>query len=225
MSHAFLSSPLEILEEARNGRMFILVDDEGRENEGALVVAAQMGTLDTINFMARYGRGLICIAMTRKRTDQLGLSPMARKNSTSLEAAFTVSIEARTGVATGISAADRARTISVAIDAANGPEITASPGHVFPLVARDGGVRKHAGRRRCGETRRPLICEIMKDDGTVARLDDLVTFAQFHKMKMGTIRNLIVYRRRQATLLNVSPVCPSSRTMAVNGRLPFIETA
>lgn len=209
MSHEFLSSPLEIVEEAQNGRMFILVDDEDRENEGDLVIPAQMATPDTINFMAKHGRGLICLAMTKNRADQLGLSPMARKNNTPLETAFTVSIEARTGVTTGISAADRARTVSVAIDAANGPETIASPGHVFPLVARDGGVLVRAGHteaavdvsRLAGLNPSGVICEIMNDDGTMARLDDLVKFAQHHNMKIGAIRDLIAYRRRHDHLV------------------------
>ncbi|WP_321390604.1 3,4-dihydroxy-2-butanone-4-phosphate synthase [Emcibacter sp.] len=203
MSYEFLSSPLEIIEEARNGRMFILVDDEDRENEGDLVIPAQMATPDAINFMAKHGRGLICLSMTKKRADQLGLSPMERKNSTSFETAFTVSIEASSGVTTGISAADRARTISVAIDAANGPETIATPGHVFPLVAREGGVLVRAGHteaavdvsRLAGLNPSGVICEIMNDDGTMARMDDLVSFAQFHNMKIGAIRDLIAYRR------------------------------
>ncbi|MFC7049910.1 3,4-dihydroxy-2-butanone-4-phosphate synthase [Emcibacter nanhaiensis] len=203
MSHDFLSTPLEIIEEARNGRMFILVDDEDRENEGDLVIPGQMVTPDAINFMAKHGRGLICLAMTKKRADQLGLNPMERKNSSSFETAFTVSIEASSGVTTGISAADRARTISVAIDAANGPETIATPGHVFPLVAREGGVLVRAGHteaavdvsRLAGLNPSGVICEIMNDDGTMARMDDLVAFAQFHNMKIGAIRDLIAYRR------------------------------
>lgn len=203
MAHEFIASPLEIIEEARNGRMFILVDDEDRENEGDLVIPAQMVTPDAVNFMAKHGRGLICLALTRNRADQLGLGPMARENTTPLETAFTVSIEARSGVTTGISAADRARTISVAIDAANGPDRIASPGHVFPLVARDGGVLVRAGHteaavdvsRLAGLNPSGVICEIMNDDGTMARLDDLVEFARCHNMKIGTIRDLIAYRR------------------------------
>ena len=204
LRHAFLSSPEEIIDEARNGRMFILVDDEDRENEGDLVIPAQMATPDAINFMAKHGRGLICLAMTKERTDQLGLEPMARRNGTRMGTAFTVSIEAKEGVTTGISAADRARTVAVAIDAGNGPADLVSPGHVFPLVAREGGVLVRAGHteaavdvaRLAGLNPSGVICEVMKDDGTMARLDDLVSFAQLHNLKIGTIRDLIAYRHR-----------------------------
>lgn len=205
----YLSSPEEIIDEARNGRMFILVDDEDRENEGDLVIPAQMATPDAINFMATHGRGLICLAMTRSRCDQLGLQPMSRNNGTQFETAFTVSIEARDGVTTGISAADRARTIAVAIDAGKGADEIVTPGHVFPLVARDGGVLIRAGHteaavdvsRLAGLNPSGVICEIMKDDGTMARLDDLVAFAQRHNLKIGTIRDLIAYRRRHDHLV------------------------
>ena len=209
LRHAFLSSPEEIIDEARNGRMFILVDDEDRENEGDLVIPAQMATPDAINFMAKYGRGLICLALTKSRVDQLGLDLMSRQNGTRHETAFTVSIEARDGVTTGISAADRARTIAVAIDASKGPEHIVTPGHVFPLVAREGGVLVRAGHteaavdvaRLAGLNPSGVICEIMKDDGTMARLDDLVSFAQHHNLKIGTIRDLIAYRRRHDHLV------------------------
>ncbi len=202
--HSFLSSPEDIIEEARNGRMFILVDDEDRENEGDLVIPAQMATPDAINFMAKHGRGLICLALTRKRVEQLGIDLMSDKNGSRHETAFTVSIEAREGVTTGISAADRARTVAVAIDAGNGKEAIISPGHVFPLVAREGGVLIRAGHteaavdvsRLAGLNPSGVICEIMKDDGTMARMDDLVAFAQLHHLKIGTIRDLIAYRRR-----------------------------
>jgi len=199
-----LASPEEIINEARNGRMFILVDDEDRENEGDLVIPAQMATPDAINFMATHGRGLICLALTKDRVDQLGLDLMSRANGTRHETAFTVSIEAREGVTTGISAADRARTIAVAIDAGKSRQDIVTPGHVFPLVARDGGVLVRTGHteaavdvaRLAGLNPSGVICEIMKDDGTMARLDDLIPFAQKHKMKIGTIRDLIAYRRR-----------------------------
>ncbi|MES2339861.1 MAG: 3,4-dihydroxy-2-butanone-4-phosphate synthase [Pseudomonadota bacterium] len=204
LSHAFLSTPEEIIDEARNGRMFILVDDEDRENEGDLVIPAQMATPDAINFMAKYGRGLICLAMTKARTEELGLELMSRHNGTRHETAFTVSIEARDGVTTGISAADRARTVAVAIDASKGKAEIVTPGHVFPLVARDGGVLVRTGHteaavdvsRLAGLNPSGVICEIMNEDGTMARMDDLVAFAQFHKLKIGTIRDLIAYRRR-----------------------------
>lgn len=209
LKHGFLSSPEELIDEARNGRMFILVDDEDRENEGDLVIPAQMATPDAINFMAKYGRGLICLAMTRARVNHLGLDLMSRANGTRHETAFTVSIEAREGVTTGISAADRARTISVAIDATKGAADIVTPGHVFPLVARDGGVLVRAGHteasvdvaRLAGLTPAGVICEIMKDDGTMARLPDLVPFAQYHNLKIGTIRDLIAYRRRHDHLV------------------------
>ena len=194
-----------IIDEARNGRMFILVDDDDRENEGDLVIPAQMATPDAINFMARHGRGLICLALGKERVDQLGLEPMARINGTRMETAFTVSIEARDGVTTGISAADRARTIAVAIDSDNGPEAIVSPGHVFPLVARPGGVLVRAGHteaavdvaRLAGLNPSGVICEIMREDGTMARLDDLMEFAKLHGLKIGTIRDLIAYRLKK----------------------------
>lgn len=204
LRHAFLSSPEEIIDEAKNGRMFILVDDEDRENEGDLVIPAQMATPDAINFMAKHGRGLICLALTKRRVDELGLELMSRNNGTQYETAFTVSIEAREGVTTGISAADRARTIAVAIDGTKGRDDIVTPGHVFPLVARDGGVLIRTGHteaavdvaRLAGLNPSGVICEIMKDDGTMARMDDLVAFAQLHGLKIGTIRDLIAYRRR-----------------------------
>ena len=204
-----MASPEQIIDEARNGRMFILVDDDDRENEGDLVIPAQMATPDAINFMARYGRGLICLALTKARVDQLGLGLMSRNNGTRHETAFTVSIEAKDGVTTGISAADRARTVSVAIDAGKGPEHLVTPGHVFPLVARDGGVLVRTGHteaavdvaRLAGLNPSGVICEIMRDDGSMARMDDLVAFAGTHNLKIGTIRDLIAYRRRHDHLV------------------------
>lgn len=199
----------EIIDEARNGRMFILVDDEDRENEGDLIIPAQMATPDAINFMATHGRGLICLALAKSRVDQLGLELMSRSNGTRHETAFTVSIEAREGVTTGISAADRARTIAVAIDGGKGKQDIVTPGHVFPLVARDGGVLVRTGHteaavdvaRLAGLNPSGVICEIMKDDGTMARMDDLVPFARLHGLKMGTIRDLIAYRRKHDHLI------------------------
>jgi len=204
-----LASPEEIIDEARNGRMFILVDDEDRENEGDLVIPAQMATPDAINFMATHGRGLICLTLTKQRVDQLGLDLMSRHNGTRHETAFTVSIEAREGVTTGISAADRARTISVAIDSSKTRDDIVSPGHVFPLVAKDGGVLIRTGHteaavdvaRLAGLNPSGVICEIMNDDGTMARLDDLIPFAQKHRLKIGTIRDLIAYRRKHDHLV------------------------
>ncbi|PLK27896.1 3,4-dihydroxy-2-butanone-4-phosphate synthase [Novosphingobium sp. TH158] len=194
----------EIIDEARNGRMFILVDDEDRENEGDLIIPAQMATPQAITFMATHGRGLVCLCLTRERCEQLELPPMARENGTPLGTAFTVSIEAREGITTGISAADRARTVSVAIDGTKGKNDITSPGHVFPLQARDGGVLVRAGHteagvdisRLAGLNPSAVICEIMRDDGEMARLDDLVSFARLHGLKIGTIRDLIAYRRK-----------------------------
>ena len=211
LRHGYLSSPEEIIDEARNGRMFVLVDDEDRENEGDLVIPAQMATPEKINFMAKHARGLICLAMTKARVDLLGLQPMSRHNGTVYETAFTVSIEAREGVTTGISAADRARTIAVAIDTSKDKADIVTPGHVFPLVAREGGVLVRAGHteaavdvaRLAGLNPSGVICEIMNEDGTMARLDDLVTFAQFHNVKIGTIRDLIAYRRRYDHLVEL----------------------
>jgi 3,4-dihydroxy 2-butanone 4-phosphate synthase/GTP cyclohydrolase II len=199
----------KIIDEARNGRMFILVDDDDRENEGDLVIPAQMATPESINFMARHGRGLICLALTKERSDQLGLEPMTRTNRSRNETAFTVSIEAKEGISTGISAADRARTVSVAIDASNGPDAIVSPGHVFPLVARPGGVLVRTGHteaavdvaRLAGLNPSAVICEIMRDDGSMARLDDLMDFARTHGLKIGTIRDLIAYRLKKDHLV------------------------
>ncbi|WP_439138619.1 3,4-dihydroxy-2-butanone-4-phosphate synthase [Roseicyclus sp.] len=205
-------SPIEeIIEEARNGHMFILVDHEDRENEGDLVIPAQWATPDAINFMATHGRGLICLSMTSARIDQLGLPLMSTYNSSRHETAFTLSIEAREGVTTGISAADRARTVQVAIDASKGAADIATPGHVFPLRARDGGVLVRAGHteaavdisRLAGLNPSGVICEIMNEDGTMARLPDLVAFAQRHNLKIGTISDLISYRRRHDNLVKV----------------------
>jgi 3,4-dihydroxy 2-butanone 4-phosphate synthase/GTP cyclohydrolase II len=209
MERGFLSSPEELIDEARNGRMFILVDDEDRENEGDLVIPAQMATPDAINFMAKHGRGLICLALTKQRVGQLGLELMSRNNGTRHETAFTTSIEAKEGVTTGISAADRARTVSVAIDASKGREDICTPGHIFPLVARDGGVLIRAGHteaavdvaRLAGLNPSGVICEIMSEDGTMARMDDLVAFAQLHGLRIGTIRDLIAYRLKKDHLV------------------------
>ncbi|WP_134725523.1 3,4-dihydroxy-2-butanone-4-phosphate synthase [Paracoccus luteus] len=199
----------DIIEDARNGRMFILVDHEDRENEGDLVIPAQMATPDAVNFMATHGRGLICLAMPAARIDALGLQLMSPKNSSRHETAFTMSIEAREGVTTGISAHDRARTISVAIDPTRGAADIATPGHVFPLRARDGGVLVRAGHteaavdvaRLAGLNPAGVICEIMNEDGTMARLPDLIAFAQKHGLKIGTISDLIAYRRRHDNLI------------------------
>ena len=197
-----LSSIEDIIEDARNGRMFILVDDEDRENEGDLIIPAQMATPEAINFMAKYGRGLICLALAPERVRQLELPMMAKNNASRHSTAFTVSIEAREGVTTGISASDRATTIAVAIDPTKVASDIASPGHVFPLEARTGGVLVRAGHteaavdiaRLAGLNASGVICEIMNEDGTMARLPDLVEFASRHNLKIATIADLIAYR-------------------------------
>ena len=207
-----ISSVEEIIEDARNGRIFILVDHEDRENEGDLVIPAQMATPEVINFMATHGRGLICLSLLGERCDELGLPLMASQNSSRHETAFTISIEAREGVTTGISAHDRARTVAVAIDHAKGASDIATPGHVFPLRARDGGVLVRAGHteaavdvaRLAGLHPSGVICEIMNEDGTMSRLPDLVAFAQRHGLKIGTISDLIGYRRRHDNLVAVT---------------------
>ncbi|GAA3853966.1 3,4-dihydroxy-2-butanone-4-phosphate synthase [Celeribacter arenosi] len=205
-----ISSIEEIVEDARNGRMFILVDHEDRENEGDLVIPSQMATPEAINFMATHGRGLICLTLTGERIDALGLPLMASNNSSRHETAFTVSIEAKEGVSTGISAHDRARTVAVAIDPSKTGADIATPGHVFPLRARDGGVLVRAGHteagvdiaRLAGLQPSSVICEIMNEDGTMSRLPDLVAFAQKHNLKIGTISDLIAYRRRHDNLVS-----------------------
>lgn len=202
--HDFISSTEEIIEDARNGRMYILVDAEDRENEGDVIIPAQMATPEAVNFMAKHARGLICLSMTQERSQQLNLPMMSQANGTRNQTAFTVSIEAKEGVTTGISAHDRARTISVAIDPTKGSSDIVTPGHVFPLVARRGGVLVRAGHteaavdisRLAGLYPAGVICEVMNDDGTMARLPDLVKFAQLHGLKVGTIADLIAYRRR-----------------------------
>ncbi|WP_428149237.1 3,4-dihydroxy-2-butanone-4-phosphate synthase [Brevundimonas sp.] len=208
VAHDMFDSPIspieDILEDARNGRPYILVDAEDRENEGDIIIPAQFATPDQINFMIRQARGLVCLALTADRASQLRLPPMAADNRESMKTAFTVSIEAKEGVTTGISAADRARTIQVATDPSRGMDDLVSPGHIFPLVARDGGVLVRAGHteaavdisRMAGLNPSGVICEIIKDDGEMARLPDLIAFAQLHGLKIGTIADLIAYRRR-----------------------------
>ncbi len=201
---AAISSIDEIIDEARNGRMYILVDAEDRENEGDLIIPASFATPEAVNFMARFGRGLICLAMTSERARALKLDMMTRDNRESMGTAFTVAIEAKEGVTTGISAQDRAHTVAVAIDPTRDASDIVSPGHVFPLVARDGGTLVRAGHteaavdisRMAGLYPAGVICEIMNDDGTMARLPELVSFAQFHNLKIGTIADLIEWRRK-----------------------------
>src|SRR5580704_17179843 len=205
----YLCSAEDLVEEARNGRMFILVDDEDRENEGDLVIPAQFATPEAVNFMARHARGLICLALTRHRVEQLGLPLMSQSNGTRHQTAFTVSIEAREGVTTGISAADRARTIAVAVNPEFGRDDIVTPGHIFPLMAREGGTLVRAGHteasvdiaRLAGLSPAGVICEIMNDDGSMARLPDLVAYAQRHNLKLGTIADLIAHRRRTERLV------------------------
>jgi 3,4-dihydroxy 2-butanone 4-phosphate synthase/GTP cyclohydrolase II len=206
----YLASAEDLIEEARNGRMFIMVDDESRENEGDLIIPAQFATPDAINFMARHARGLICLAMTRQRVEQLGLPLMAAQNGTRHQTAFTVSIEAREGVTTGISAHDRAHTIAVAVNPESTRDDITTPGHVFPLMARDGGTLVRAGHteasvdiaRKAGLIPAAAICEIMNDDGTMARLPELVAFAQRHNLKLGSIADLIAHRRLTERLVS-----------------------
>ena len=203
-------SPVEdIVAEMRAGRIVILVDEEDRENEGDLVLAADHVTPEAINFMARFGRGLICLTLSRERCEFLKLPPMAARNGTVYSTAFTVSIEAAEGVTTGISAADRARTVQVAVDRNSKPTDLVQPGHIFPLQAVDGGVLMRAGHTEAGCdlsamagcTPAAVICEIMKDDGTMARLPDLQLFAAEHGLKIGTIADLIEYRSRNESLV------------------------
>lgn len=210
MPHSTKLSPIEdIIADAKAGKMFILIDDEDRENEGDLVIPAQFATPEAVNFMAKYGRGLICLTLDRQRTEKLGLNYMVRDNNSRHQTAFTVSIEAREGVTTGISAADRSHTIQVAIDELKTAADIASPGHIFPLIARDGGVLVRAGHTEAAVDISRLavlnpsgvICEIMNDDGTMARLPDLVKFAGEHNLKIATIADLISYRRRSEKLV------------------------
>lgn len=205
-----LSTIEEVIADAKAGKLFILVDDEDRENEGDLCVIGEYAEADAINFMAKYGRGLICLALTRLRTEQLGLTMMERRNESRHETAFTISIEAREGVTTGISAADRALTIKTAIDPNCGERDITTPGHIFPLIARDGGTLVRAGHteavvdiaRACGsENPSGVICEIMKDDGEMARLPDLIGFAKEHGLKIASIADLIAWRRRNKSLV------------------------
>jgi len=204
-----LSSPEELIADISAGKIVVLVDDEDRENEGDLLISGEKIDATAINFMAKYGRGLICLALTNERVKELSLPMMADHNNAPLGTAFTVSIEAREGVTTGISASDRAKTVQTAIKPNNGPETIVSPGHVFPLVARDGGVLVRAGHteaavdlsRLAGLNPSGVICEIMNDDGTMSRLPDLIKFCQKHQLKLGTIADLIAYRLRHDSVV------------------------
>ncbi len=206
-----ISETAELIEELRNGRMVILMDAEDRENEGDLVCAAQMATPNMINFMAKYGRGLICLTLPKQRAEQLQLPLMSHRNQSRHQTNFTVSIEAREGISTGISAHDRAHTIATAINLNKTASDIVSPGHVFPLVAREGGVLVRSGHteaacdmaRLAGLYPAGVICEIMNDDGTMARMPELLKFSEEHSIKIGTIADLIAYRRRHDDLLEV----------------------
>ncbi len=221
--NGMMSSVPEILEDMRNGRMVVLVDAEDRENEGDLVIPAQMATPDAVNFMAKHGRGLICLALTSARAGELGLENMVRSNASRLRTAFTQSIEARVGITTGISAHDRARTIATAIDSGKMADDIVSPGHVFPLVAREGGVLIRAGHTEAsvdlaalaGLFPAAVICEIMNDDGTMARVPDLIPFANMHGLKIGTIESLIAYRLQNDRL--IEPVAQTVVTSQFGG--------
>src|SRR3984957_6252973 len=199
----------EEIEAIRQGKMIVVCDDEGRENEGDLTMAAQFATPEAINFMAKEGRGLICLALTGRRCDELGLELMAAKNESRFETAFTFSIEAREGITTGISAADRSRTIQVAVDPHSAPRDLVRPGHFFPLKARPGGVLERAGQteaavdlaRLAGLNPAGVICEVMNDDGTMARVGDLIDYCARHGLKMITVAELISYRRRHDKLV------------------------
>jgi 3,4-dihydroxy 2-butanone 4-phosphate synthase/GTP cyclohydrolase II len=199
----------EALADIRAGKMVVVCDDEDRENEGDLTLAAEFATPETINFMAKHGRGLICLALTPERCEELALNPMTSHNSAKYQTAFTVSIEAREGVTTGISAADRARTIQVAINRACGPHDLVQPGHVFPLTAKPGGVLERTGQTEAGVdlahlaglTPAAVICEVMNDDGTMARVSDLIPYCQEHGLKIVTVADLIEYRRRTEKLV------------------------
>ena len=227
-----LSTVPEILEDMRNGRMVVLVDAEDRENEGDLVVPAQMATPDVINFMAMHGRGLICLSLSQARANELRLESMVRRNASRNRTAFTQSIEAREGISTGISAHDRARTIATAIDPTKGSIDIVSPGHVFPLIAREGGVLMRAGHteasvdlaRLAGLYPAAVICEIMNDDGTMARMPDLVPFAQRHGLKIGAIEDLIAYRLQNERLVRAVSQTQVSTAKAGNFDLHVFET-
>lgn len=221
----YLSPPEAIIEEARQGHPVVLLDDEDRENEGDIVIPAQCADADLINFMATHARGLVCLALTEDRVQELGLPLMHRRNTSDTSCAFTVSIEAREGITTGISAHDRARTVATAIDPSKGARDIVTPGHIFPVVARDGGVLVRAGHteaavdiaRLAGFYPAGVICEVMRPDGTMARLPDLVAFAQLHGLKVGTIEKLIAYRARHDHMVERT----ASRVVEFGG-VPFV---
>jgi len=226
-----LSSIEEIIEEARNGKMYILVDDPNRENEGDLIIPAQMISPESINFMAKYGRGLICLAMTKQRIKELDLPLMNPKNQTNDLTAFTVSIEAKHGITTGISAADRAHTISVAINYNKNKEDLVYPGHVFPLMAWDGGVLERAGHTEAAVDISKIanlnpsgvICEIMSDDGTMSRLPEICLFASKHNLKVGTVSDLIRYRLKNTQIVQLISERPFDSKMGKDFTLKIFK--
>ena len=228
MSVKGISPIQDVIEASSRGEMFILVDAPDRENEGDLVIAADKITADAINFMAKFGRGLICLALDEARMKTLGLQLMSPHNQSRQQTAFTISIEAKEGVSTGISAADRAHTIKVAIDKTKGAQDIVSPGHIFPLVAHSGGVLARAGHteaavdiaRLAGLAPAGVICEILNDDGSMARLDDLLKFAKKHKLKIGTIEALIAYRHRKDSL--IKRVLTSSINTQAGGKFDVV---
>tara|TARA_Y100000590_G_scaffold470258_1_gene663130 strand:+ start:3149 stop:4252 length:1104 start_codon:yes stop_codon:yes gene_type:complete len=227
----FISSIEEIIDDAKNGKMFILVDDPDRENEGDLIVPAQMITPEAINFMAKYGRGLICLALTKQRIDELDLPLMNPSNRKNDLTAFTVSIEAKEGVTTGISAADRAHTISVAINKKNKKNDIVSPGHIFPLMAWAGGVLERAGHTEAAvdisniASLNPsgVICEIMSEDGSMARLPELIHFAEKHSLKIGTVSDLIKYRLKNSKIIELDSEREFQSEMGKNFKLKIFK--
>ena len=226
-----LSSIEEIIAEAKKGKMFILVDDPNRENEGDLIIPAQMITPEAVNFMAKYGRGLICLALTKQRTDELDLGLMNPSNQKNDLTAFTVSIEAKKGITTGISAADRAHTISVAIDKASIKDDIVSPGHIFPVMAWAGGVLERAGHteaavdisRIAGLNPSGVICEIMSEDGSMARLPELIKFAKKHLLKIGTVSDLIKYRLKKNKIIEITSERNFESEMGKNFKLKIFK--
>ena len=225
-------SPIdEIINDARNGKMYILVDDPSRENEGDLIISAQMITPESINFMSKYGRGLICLSLTKQRINELNLPLMNPLNQKNDLTAFTISIEARKGITTGISAADRAHTISVAIDGNTNKSDIVSPGHVFPLMAWDGGVLERAGHTEAAVDISKLaelnpsgvICEIMSDDGSMARLPELIKFAKFHDLKIGTVSDLIKYRLKNNKIIQLLSERPFESEMGNDFNLKIFQ--
>ena len=222
----------EAIEDIRNGKLVIVVDDPDRENEGDLVIAAQFATPEAINFMATHARGLICLCLTEERCDELGLPPMTHRNEARLGTAFTVSVEAREGVTTGISAHDRAHTIQVAIDPASTPHDLVQPGHVFPLRARDGGVLRRSGQteasvdlaRLAGLIPAGVVCEIMNEDGTMARVPDLVPYCERHDLRMVTVADLIEYRRRTEKLVERDVAVQLPTEYGIFSAVAFRET-